>query len=130
MELALRRRWLPDGGWTSEAVLVRVERAAFARGAMRTCHRIKILQSARRALARYADMEELIRIGAYRPGSDEETDAAIRLAEPVGDFLTQRKGEATPSSETFAELYRLLAEANIDVALPDGRGAPPPPARV
>ncbi|KAA9009945.1 flagellar protein export ATPase FliI [Histidinibacterium aquaticum] len=89
-----------------------------------------ILQSARRALARYADMEELIRIGAYRPGSDEETDAAIRLAEPVGDFLTQRKGEATPSSETFAELYRLLAEANIDVALPDGRGAAPPPARV
>ena len=33
-------------------------------------------QAARRMLAKYADMEELIRIGAYKTGADPETDAS------------------------------------------------------
>jgi flagellum-specific ATP synthase len=75
-----------------------------------------ILQAARRTLSKYADMEELIRIGAYRPGSDQETDAAIRFFDPVDRYLSQRKQESTPSAETFARLARFLDEAGVKVA--------------
>ena len=37
-------------------------------------------------MATYADMEELIRLGAYRAGSSPEVDEAIRLHEPLEDF--------------------------------------------
>lgn len=76
-----------------------------------------VLQAARRLLAKYYDMEELIRIGAYKPGSHPETDAAIRFFEPVEAFLRQRKHEALHVNEAFAEVYRLLGEAGIQVEL-------------
>lgn len=86
------------------------------------CHaeiEFRIMDRARAILARHADMEDLIRIGAYRPGSDAEVDAAMRFAGPAEAFLSQRKGEATPSSTAFAELYGLLSEAGCDVPLPE-----------
>lgn len=74
-----------------------------------------VFQAARRSLARYADMEELIRIGAYKPGADAEVDAAIRFFAPAEAFLDQRKLEFTPTDETFAHLARLLDEAGVGV---------------
>src|SRR6202046_2713871 len=41
---------------------------------------------ARTSLAAYANMEELIRIGAYRAGADAQVDEAIRLHQPLEDF--------------------------------------------
>nr|WP_249138848.1 flagellar protein export ATPase FliI [Actibacterium sp. MT2.3-13A] len=83
-----------------------------------------VLQAARRILAKYYDMEELIRIGAYRQGTDPETDAAIRFFAPAERFLTQRKGESAPADTAFAEIYRMLCEAGAEVALPaEGDGA-------
>lgn len=76
-----------------------------------------VLSAARRVLAKYADMEELIRMGAYKPGADPEIDAAIRFATPVEVFLSQRKHEQMVSDQSFAELYTLLGEAGIDVPL-------------
>ena len=40
---------------------------------------LDVLARARQVMATYADMEELIRLGAYRPGSSPEVDEAIRL---------------------------------------------------
>src|SRR5439155_22109781 len=54
-----------------------------------------VLSRARQVMATYADMEELIRLGAYRPGSSAEVDGAIRLHQPLERFLAQDKGEAT-----------------------------------
>jgi flagellum-specific ATP synthase len=51
------------------------------------------LMRARQIMATYADMEELIRLGAYRAGSSPEVDEAIRLHEPLEGFLRQRKDE-------------------------------------
>ena len=76
-----------------------------------------VLAAARRVIAKYTDMEELIRMGAYKIGSDPEIDAAIRFAAPVDAFLSQRKHEQMAPDETFAEIYRLLGEAGIDVPL-------------
>ena len=72
-----------------------------------------ILLAARRALARYADMEELIRIGAYRGGSDREVDAAIRFFDRAEAFLTQRHGQDAPAFDTFEGLAHLLGQAQI-----------------
>ncbi len=65
-----------------------------------------IVRRARQVMGTYADMEELIRLGAYRPGSSAEVDEAIRLNPALEAFLTQGKDEATG----MAESYRMLAE--------------------
>ena len=50
----------------------------------------------RQVMATYADMEELIRLGAYRGGSTSaEVDEAIRLHEPLEGFLRQAKDEVS-----------------------------------
>src|SRR5476651_1580531 len=67
---------------------------------------LEVLARARRVMATYADMEELIRLGAYRPGSSAEVDQAIRLHGPLEAFLAQSKEEST----TLAEGYRLLEQ--------------------
>lgn len=80
------------------------------------CHdavEFTIMQAARRALARYGDMEDLIRIGAYRPGSDPETDAAIRFFASARRFLSQRKARPMAPRAAFAELAQLLDAAGI-----------------
>jgi flagellum-specific ATP synthase len=72
----------------------------------------EIVRQARRFLASYADMEELIRIGAYRAGSDPEIDRAIRLNPALEDFLRQDKDESTPLDQAFARLSHILAEGS------------------
>lgn len=94
------------------------------------CHRpeeYRLYEAARRVLGKYADMEELIRLGAYQPGADAETDMAIRLAGPADSFLSQRKGEATPPAEAFAELERHLVAAGVPLppATPPEEGDTP-----
>lgn len=85
------------------------------------CHSAEeyaIMHAARRALARYADMEDLIRVGAYKPGSDPETDAAARFFQAANGFLAQSRAETMRAEQSFAETYRMLLEAGIDVPLP------------
>lgn len=77
-----------------------------------------VLQAARRTLSRYADMEELIRIGAYRQGADPEVDAAIRFFAPAEAFLGQRKHDSMASDESFAHIYQMLGEAGVEVQIP------------
>src|SRR5271163_4488478 len=67
---------------------------------------LPFLNQARQVMATYTDMEELIRLGAYRAGTSPEVDEAIRLHKPLEAFLAQGKEEAT----TLAEGYRRLAE--------------------
>ena len=67
------------------------------------------VRAAREALSSYANMEELIRIGAYRAGSDPQTDRAIALNPALEDFLRQDKDDATPLVESFARLDAILS---------------------
>lgn len=69
----------------------------------------EIVGSARRALSAYSNMEELIRIGAYRAGSDPEVDRAIRLNPRLEQFLAQDKDEATTLDQSFRDLSVILA---------------------
>src|SRR5215468_10409814 len=69
---------------------------------------------ARRVMATYADMEELIRLGAYRAGSSAEVDEAIRLHEPLEQFLAQGKDEATGLGEGYARLEQILGSVETE----------------
>jgi len=77
----------------------------------------EIMRQARRALARYADVEDLARIGAYRPGTDRDTDSAIAFAAEAEAFLAQGRDEALSSAEGFAALYGLLTSAGYQIDL-------------
>ena len=69
----------------------------------------EIVRGARQLMAAYANMEELIRIGAYRSGADPVIDRAIALNPALEAFLTQQKDETTRLADAFAELEALLA---------------------
>jgi flagellum-specific ATP synthase len=69
----------------------------------------QIVSAARQTLAAYSDMEELIRIGAYRAGADPQVDRAIRLNPALEAFMSQDKDEATTLEESFQRLAMILA---------------------
>jgi flagellum-specific ATP synthase len=64
---------------------------------------------ARQIMATYTDMEELIRLGAYRAGTSAEVDEAIRLHKPLEDFLAQAKEDATSLADGYRRLDEILA---------------------
>src|SRR6187399_3035065 len=66
------------------------------------------INRARQVMATYSDMEELIRLGAYRPGSSPEVDEAIALHKPLEAFLAQLKEESTPMAEGYQRLEQIL----------------------
>ena len=59
-------------------------------------------------------MEELIRLGAYRPGTSAEVDEAIRLHGPLEAFLAQSKEEATSLAEGYRRLAEIVAAPETD----------------
>ena len=67
-----------------------------------------IAARARRVLAVQAEMAELVRLGAYRAGTDAEVDAALAIAPRIEALLAQGKGEATPIEAAFAALREVL----------------------
>jgi flagellum-specific ATP synthase len=81
------------------------------------CHspeEFEITKAAGKALARYADMEDLIRLGAYKAGSDPATDEAIRFFSAASPYLSQSRGDRMPASESFADMYRMILESGIE----------------
>ena len=69
---------------------------------------------ARRVMATYADMEELIRLGAYRAGSSADVDEAIALHGPLEAFLAQGKEESTSLTEAYMRLAQILERAETE----------------
>ena len=68
-----------------------------------------LIARARRMMSLYADMEELIRLGAYRKGSDPDVDEAIRLQPAFDALLAQDKAESTGLEESYVRLERIVA---------------------
>ena len=67
-----------------------------------------VVQAARKSIAAYEDMADMIRLGAYRLGSDAELDKAIRLREPLEAFLGQDKAERVDLETGYAQLGAIL----------------------
>nr|WP_307140220.1 FliI/YscN family ATPase [Pseudoroseomonas cervicalis] len=72
----------------------------------------EVMQRARGILSLQADMAELVRLGAYRTGTDPAVDEALRLAPRIEAFLRQRKDEPLmTTADAFAALAEAMQEA-------------------
>jgi flagellum-specific ATP synthase len=67
-----------------------------------------LVRRARRVLAVQGEMAELVRLGAYRAGTDPAVDEALRLAPRIEALLHQGRGAATGLEEAFAMLEGAL----------------------
>jgi flagellum-specific ATP synthase len=75
---------------------------------------LPVIMRGRQVMATYADMEELIRLGAYRAGSSPEVDEAIRLHEPLEAFLRQAKEEKSSLDDGYRQLAQILANLETE----------------
>ena len=67
-----------------------------------------ILRAAKQVISTYEDMAELIRLGAYRKGSDPDVDQAILLYPYIEEFLSQDKDDHSTIEEGFILLAEIL----------------------
>ncbi len=70
----------------------------------------QLVRSAKGLLSRYEDMAELIRLGAYRAGTDPAVDKAIAVQPALEAFLGQRKDEQADLASGYEALAGILAE--------------------
>ncbi len=104
--VVLDRRIAEQGRYPAVNVLRSVSRL------LPGCHTAEqnaLLRRARSLAATYDNMRELVRIGAYKQGTDAEIDGAVALNPALEEFLRQGKDDATPSPESFRILDRILA---------------------
>lgn len=67
----------------------------------------RLVQFARNITATYNDMSEMVRLGAYRRGSDREVDHAIEIHPRIESYISQAMEEHVDIEQS----YNLLAEA-------------------
>jgi flagellum-specific ATP synthase len=64
----------------------------------------------RRLMAVYARSEDLVRIGAYKPGSDPDLDRALRARDSLRAFLTQSTDKRPRLADSASQLAELAGE--------------------
>jgi flagellum-specific ATP synthase len=103
--IVLERNIAERGRFPAINILKSVSRA------MPGCNSIqeqRIVAQARAPMAMYDDMAELIRLGAYKAGTNVEVDAAIRLNPELEAFLTQKKDERATFAESYSGLEKIM----------------------
>ncbi len=68
----------------------------------------EVVNQAKNHLTVYDDMEELIRLGAYKKGTNPEVDRAINLFPQLQAFLKQGKQEVSSLEEGYKALANIL----------------------
>ncbi|NDG05014.1 MAG: flagellar protein export ATPase FliI, partial [Alphaproteobacteria bacterium] len=68
----------------------------------------QLVTRARRYMAAYDNMAELIRLGAYRKGSDAEVDEAIKYNTPLEEFMRQGKEESASLNDSYEQLAQIF----------------------
>lgn len=74
----------------------------------------RLRNAARRVLSTYGDMEEMVRLGAYRQGGNAEVDEAIRLAPQIEALIGQDRLMRGSAEAGFADLALLLEADDED----------------
>ncbi|AJP72230.1 flagellar protein export ATPase FliI [Sphingomonas hengshuiensis] len=70
--------------------------------------------AARKLLSTYADMEEMVRLGAYKAGSSPEVDRAVALAPRIEALINQGKDDPGNADAAFTALSEIVAEAALE----------------
>jgi flagellum-specific ATP synthase len=81
-----------------------------------TAQEQRIVAQARAPMATYDDMAELIRLGAYKAGTNAEVDNAIRLNPQLEAFLIQKKDECATFAESYSALETIMGDGKGRVA--------------
>jgi len=68
-----------------------------------------LVDRARSLLAQYEEMADMIRLGAYRAGSDARVDEAIRYQPTLEAFLNQSKDERASLADGYQALAAIFA---------------------
>ena len=103
--VVLDRALATAGHFPSVAVLdsvSRVDRAVLPPA------RLALAAAARRLLAAYRDVRELVEVGAYAHGSDPVADRAIALRGELDAFLRQAPGDVADPEATWARLTAIV----------------------
>jgi flagellum-specific ATP synthase len=67
------------------------------------------IRRARAVLSLHGEMVDLVRLGAYRTGTDAAVDEALRLVPAIEAFLRQAPGDRSGFLESFERLNACLA---------------------
>lgn len=68
-----------------------------------------LVRQARRLLSTYEDMADMIRLGAYRQGSNAEVDEAIFYYPQLQNFLSQHHAQNVSLDESFQHLQEVFS---------------------
>ena len=103
--VTLSRRIAERGRFPAVDVLKSISRL---QQVLQTPKEKEIAAKARRLIALYSNMEELVRIGAYSKGADPEVDEAVRAWPQIEAFLAQEVFDRSDPDDAFAQLEALL----------------------
>lgn len=71
---------------------------------------MKLASMARDVLATYREAEDLITIGAYKPGQNPRVDRAVQLIDKVTDFLKQPARDKVTMQDSWRLLQSIFAQ--------------------
>lgn len=86
---------------------------------------LRAVQMVKRLMAVWEEIEDLVNIGAYAPGSNAEYDLAIRMRPAIEDFLRQSVDEGFDIDASRAALMALMEEMNKAAEAIRAAGRPP-----
>ncbi|MEZ0261961.1 MAG: flagellar protein export ATPase FliI [Alphaproteobacteria bacterium] len=90
-----------------------------------TAEQAALVQRGREVMSTYEDMAELIRLGAYRRGSNVKVDEAIEIYPRIEAFLAQKPKEKTSLEEGYKQLAVALGMAVAEPPKAPPKAPPP-----
>jgi len=90
-----------------------------------TAEQAVLVQRGREVMSTYEDMAELIRLGAYRRGSNVKVDEAIEIYPKIEAFLAQKPKEKTGLEEGYKQLAIALGMAVAEPPKAPPKAPPP-----
>ncbi|QFT47365.1 Flagellum-specific ATP synthase [Roseivivax sp. THAF40] len=73
----------------------------------------EIMLQMRRALSRYGEMEDLVRLGVYKAGTNALVDQSIKIAEKAEEALRQGTHSRVSTLEAFSEFSEILKDNTL-----------------
>jgi flagellum-specific ATP synthase len=107
--VVLDRRVAEAGRYPAVDVLRSLSRAA---ASCLTPEQGVLVRRARALLATYADMADMVRLGAYKAGADAAVDEAVRVAPRLHTMLSQGRDQRIGFEEGVARLASAMAAAS------------------
>ena len=106
----LDRRIAETGRYPPVDVLRSLSRAA---SGCLTPEEIAVVRRARGIIAVHTDIADLVRLGAYRPGTDAAADEALALMPRIEAVLRQDRSQWTGLTDAFAQLKAALEPPHV-----------------